>query len=153
MSPTTLPRSSSTGFPSGPGRPPCCCSLFGCGVSETLEGNTGRGDRIPATHGVHMFNMYKHCRVQLLQSPRVLIRPVVLGPRVCFSTAARCWIRRRLSVRWATEEGTARVNTSSDPNVDPKDKQAVSQSSDWQETDFVTSSSGRDCSEIVCIVC
>lgn len=46
--PTMLPRSSSTEFPSGPERLPCCCSLFGCGVSETLGGNTGRGDRTPA---------------------------------------------------------------------------------------------------------
>lgn len=48
MLPTKLPRSSSTEFPSGPERLPCCCSLFGCGVSETLGGNTGRGDRTPA---------------------------------------------------------------------------------------------------------
>lgn len=46
--PTTLPRSSSTEFPSGPERLPCCCSPFGCGVSETPGGNTGRGVRTPA---------------------------------------------------------------------------------------------------------
>lgn len=46
--PTMLPRSSSIEFPSGPERLPCCCSLFGCGVLETLGGNTGRGDRTPA---------------------------------------------------------------------------------------------------------
>lgn len=78
--PTMLPRSSSTEFPSGPERLPCCCSLFGCGVSETLGGNTGRGDRTPAnarntsTHGcgktggkpiteVMIFHLHKnwHC--------------------------------------------------------------------------------------------
>lgn len=41
-------RCSSTDFQSGPGRPPCCCSPFGCAVSGTLEGRAGHEDRIPA---------------------------------------------------------------------------------------------------------
>lgn len=46
--PTTLPRSSSTEFPSGPERPPCCCSPFGCGASETRGENTGWEAQTPA---------------------------------------------------------------------------------------------------------
>ena len=130
---TMLQHSSSTGSLNGPGTPPCCCSLFGCGASGTPGGSRDSVDWCPAennttwvkTHPLDPVHQHqqRHWTNSTPPPPPAASHmspgPAWLGPRCWSRAAARCWTRTGCSVRGPAEGGTATESTSSPGGMEP----------------------------------